>query len=338
MSKNFNTSELSSQRDVINELIQQKERLASEGRYLEANEIKNQINQIKNTSLYHKNQTLTEAQERQNEGLEEAFNIELQSLIEEWDNRIQTFVEKGKQAEMELNETHNIQMEELINNLTNKYPSIKYSKEYLENKTIELNLAKQERFKEAHYYKVKCDKLEQIENDKYIKDRNAHIQLKAEILGTKQANEKKCLREKFDTNYELLNKQKEDEIKQLSQKYKNIKCEMEYIHKKQKVGDKNKHKQIHATNALERINTLIMEKTKNRLNGSKISNSNCSSNRKEENNKIINKSQYEEENRNNENNVISENLGSENHDNENEEHTEIQNNERISDIGDNQEI
>lgn len=338
MSKNLNISELSSQRDVINELIQQKERLASEGRYLEANEIKNQINQIKNTSLYHKTQSLTETQERQNEGLEEAFNIELQSLIEEWDNRIQAFVEKGKQAEMELNETHNTQMEELINNLTNKYPSIKYSKEYLENKTIELNLAKQERFKEAHYYKVKCDKLEQIEHDKYIKDRNAHIQLKAEILGTKQANEKKCLREKFDTNFELLNKQKDDEINQLSQKYKNIKCEMEYIHKKQKVGDKNKHKQINAKNALERINTLIMEKTKNRLNGSKMSNSNYSSNRKEENNKIINKSQYEEETRNNDNNVITENLGSENHDNENEEHTEIQNNDRISDMGDNQEI
>ena len=101
MSKNFNISELSSQRDVINELIQQKERLVTEGRYLEANEIKNQINQIKNTSLYHKTLTLTETQERQNEGLEEAFNIELQSLIEEWDNKIQAFVEKGKQAEME---------------------------------------------------------------------------------------------------------------------------------------------------------------------------------------------------------------------------------------------
>lgn len=341
MSKNFNISELSSQRDVINELIQQKERLVTEGRYLEANEIKNQINQIKNTSLYHKTLTLTETQERQNEGLEEAFNIELQSLIEEWDNKIQAFVEKGKQAEMELNEIHNNQMEELINNLTNKYPSIKYSKEYLENKTIELNLAKQERFKEAHYYKVKCDKLEQIEHDKYIKDRNAHIQLKAEILGTKQANEKKCLREKFDTNFELLNKQKDDEINQLSQKYKNIKCEMDYFHKKQKVGDKNKHKQIHAKNALERITTLIMEKTKSKLNGSKMSNSNYSSNRKEEenNNKITNKSQYEEEdNRNNENNAITENLGSENHDNENEERTEMQNNnERISDMGENQE-
>ena len=319
MSNNYSVSEVSSQRDLLLELTQQKEKLVSEGKYLEANEVKNKINEIKNSSLYRKSQTLTETQEKQNEGLEEAFNIELHDLVEFWDNKIQDFIEKGKQAEAELNEYHNQQMEELINNLTNKYPAIKYSKEYLENKSIEINLAKQERFKEAHYYRVKCDKLEEKENAKYERDRNAHIQLKAEILGNKQANEKKCLRERNETQLDLLINQKNNELNKLSQKYKNIKNELDYFHKKQKIGKKNQSNIL--KNPIERINTLIMQKTKSKSNMSKVSESNFSTNRKNEK-------------KDSSNHIIAENLSGENQ--MNSPQTETQN-EQVSEMIENEQ-
>ena len=319
MSNNYSVSEVSSQRDLLLELTQQKEKLVSEGKYLEANEVKNKINEIKNSSLYRKSQTLTETQEKQNEGLEEAFNIELHDLVEFWDNKIQDFIEKGKQAETELNEYHNQQMEELINNLTNKYPAIKYSKEYLENKSIEINLAKQERFKEAHYYRVKCDKLEEKENAKYERDRNAHIQLKAEILGNKQANEKKCLRERNETQLDLLINQKNNELNKLSQKYKNIKNELDYFHKKQKIGKKNQSNIL--KNPIERINTLIMQKTKSKSNMSNVSESNFSTNRKNEK-------------KDSSNHIIAENLSGENQ--MNSPQTETQN-EQVSEMIENEQ-
>ena len=319
MSKNYSVSEVSSQRDLLFELTQQKEKLVSEGKYLEANEVKNKINEIKNSSLYRKSQTLTETQEKQNEGLFEAFNIELHDLVEFWDNKIQDFIEKGKQAETELNEYHNQQMEELINNLTNKYPAIKYSKEYLENKSIEINLAKQERFKEAHYYRVKCDKLEEKENAKYERDRNAHIQLKAEILGNKQANEKKCLRERNETQLDLLINQKNNELNKLSQKYKNIKNELDYFHKKQKIGKNNQSNIL--KNPIERINTLIMQKTKSKSNMSKVSESNFSTNRKNEK-------------KDSSNHIIAENLSGENQ--MNSPQTETQN-EQVSEMIENEQ-
>ena len=319
MSNNYSVSEVSSQRDLLLELTQQKEKLVSEGKYLEANEVKNKINEIKNSSLYRKSQTLTETQEKQNEGLFEAFNIELHDLVEFWDNKIQDFIEKGKQAETELNEYHNQQMEELINNLTNKYPAIKYSKEYLENKSIEINLAKQERFKEAHYYRVKCDKLEEKENAKYERDRNAHIQLKAEILGNKQANEKKCLRERNETQLDLLINQKNKELNKLSQKYKNIKNELDYFHKKQKIGKKNQSNIL--KNPIERINTLIMQKTKSKSNMSNVSESNFSTNRKNEK-------------KDSSNHIIAENLSGENQ--MNSPQTETQN-EQVSEMIENEQ-
>ena len=318
MSNNYSVSEVSSQRDLLLELTQQEEKLVSEGKYLEANEVKNKINEIKNSSLYRKSQTLTETQEKQNEGLEEAFNIELHDLVEFWDNKIKDFIDKGKQAEMELNEYHNQQMEELIDNLTNKYPAIKYSKEYLENKSIEINLAKQERFKEAHYYRVKCDKLEEKENAKYERDRNAHIQLKAEILGNKQANEKKCLRERNETQLDLLINQKNNELNKLSQKYKNIKNELDYFHKKQKIGKKNQSNIL--KNPIERINTLIMQKTKSKSNMSNVSESNFSTNRKNEK-------------KDSSNHIIAENLSGENQ--MNSPQTETQN-EQVSEMIENE--
>ena len=261
MSKQNSYIDLSSQRDLINSLIDEKNRLVSEGKYLEANEIKNKINEIRCNSLNNKTLSLSEIQEKQIENLEEAFNNDFRLLAEQWEERLSEFVEKGKQSESDLNNMHNIQMEELINNLTNNYPQIKYSKSYLEMKQIEMNYAKQEQFKEAHYYKCKCDKMEKQENENYNKKRNAHIQLKAEILGNKQEIEKKCLREKLDRQFELLNKHKEKDFQQLTLKYKNLKKELDSLHKKQKMGDKNKINVIKMNNALERINNLVMSKT-----------------------------------------------------------------------------
>ena len=127
MSKQNSYIDLSSQRDLINSLIEEKNRLVSEGKYLEANEIKNKINEIRCNSLTNKTLSLSETQEKQIEHLEEAFNNDFRLLAEQWEERLSEFIEKGKQSESDLNNIHNIQMEELINNLTNNYPQIKYS-------------------------------------------------------------------------------------------------------------------------------------------------------------------------------------------------------------------
>ena len=74
MSKQNSYIDLSSQRDLINSLIEEKNRLVSEGKYLEANEIKNKINEIRCNSLTNKTLSLSETQEKQIEHLEEAFN------------------------------------------------------------------------------------------------------------------------------------------------------------------------------------------------------------------------------------------------------------------------
>ena len=234
MSKQQSFIDPPSQRDLIASLLEEKNTLVSQGKYLEAETIKHQISDILHNSQSNKTFSLSETQSKQNENLEDSFNTEFLSLANHWETRLTDFITKSTQSENELLSSHNLQMETLINTLTSKYPSMKHSKHYLEMKQKEINHAKQEQYKDAHYYKCKCEQIEKIENENYIKKRNEHIQMKCEVLGQKQENERKCLRNKLDRQFELLNKQKESEFEKLKLKYKNLKKELDNVHKKQR--------------------------------------------------------------------------------------------------------
>ena len=224
---------------LLMQLIQEKEKLVSEGKYLEANEIKAKIDKLRKSNRNMRTQTLNLIQNKQNEELEENYNQEYQKLSDLWDNKLLSFIENGNKIEDELALNQNSKLEELINELTSNYPPIKFSSEYLNLKKIEKNLVKQERYQEANYYKSKCDKLEKEEIEKYNKERSDKIHKKAEALGLKFENEKKVLREKLDRNFELLKVQRDKELKQITSKYKNRKTELNCIHKKQRNINEN---------------------------------------------------------------------------------------------------
>ena len=211
----------------------------SEGKYLEANEIKTKIDKLRNSNRNMRTETLNLIQNKQNEELEENYNSEYQRISDMWDNRLLSFIENGNKIEDKLAQNQISKLEELINHLTSNYPTIKYSKEYLNLKQIERNLVKQERYQEANYYKSKCHKLEKEETKKYNKERNDKIHKKVEALGLKFENEKKDLREKLDRNFELLKVQRDKELKHITNKYKNRKTELNGIHKKQRIINGN---------------------------------------------------------------------------------------------------
>ena len=245
---------------LLMQLIQEKEKLVSEGKYLEANEIKAKIDKLRNSNRNMRKETLNLIQNKQSEELEENYNSEYQRISDMWDNRLLSFIENGNKIEDELAQNQISKIEELINNLTSNYPTIKYSKEYLNLKQIEKNLVKQERYQEANYYKSKCYKLEKEETEKYNKERNDKIHKKVEALGLKFENEKKVLREKLDRNFELLKVQRDKELKHITNKYKNRKNELNGIHKKQRIinGNDNLLRSQNINVATLKMNKTIM--------------------------------------------------------------------------------
>jgi hypothetical protein len=283
MDENNNT--LNEDQLILMQLLQEKEKLVSEGKYLEANEIKSKIDQLRKSNKNMRTQTLNLIQNKQNEDLEENYNLEYQNVSDMWDNKLLSFIENGNKLEEELVQNQNNKLEELINELTSNYPSIKYSKEYLNLKQIEKNLVKQERYQEANYYKEKCDKLEMEEIEKYNKERNDNIRKKVESFGLKFENEKKVLREKLDRNFELLKVQRDTELKQITFKYRNRKIDLNSIHRKQRNINQNDNL-IRSQNLNNYISTMNINKS-HISNQSKIFNNENDVNDNEKENKII---------------------------------------------------
>ena len=210
----------------IKELMEEKERLVQEGKYLEAEEIKQKINDMKKNTNIQKTGELHENQIKEREILEGDYESERKELEEKWDKKIKEFVEEGKKQEKELIELHNKKMEEYISKLTSEYPKIKYSTEYLNGRVQENKLAKQERYKEAAEKKILNDKMQQKENEKYEEERSENINKNAEALGIKQEQDVNVLRSRLARIYDLLVSKKDKALETLNNKYKNKKQEL----------------------------------------------------------------------------------------------------------------
>ena len=214
------------QSNEIKQLMEEKERLVQEGKYLEAEEIKQKINAMKKGTSSQKTGELHDNQIKERETLEGDYESERKELEEKWDKKIKDFVEEGKKQEKELVELHNKKMEEYISKLTAEYPRIKYSTEYLNGRVQENKLAKQERYKEAAQKKLVNDKMQQKENEKYEQERSENINKNAETLGIKQEQDLNVLRARLARIYDLLVSKKDKALETLNNKFKNKKQEL----------------------------------------------------------------------------------------------------------------
>ena len=212
--------------EELKKLMEEKDALAKEGKYLEAEEIRKKILSIKNDSSTNKKGELHNIQVKQRQTLEDEYKSERKELEEKWDKKIQEFVELGKKQEKELVEAHNKKMEEYITKLTAEYPHIKYSPEYLNGRLQQNKLAKQERFIEAAQKKALNDKMQQKENEKYESERSENINKNAESLGIKQEQDLNVLRARLARIYDLMTSKKEKELEVLDSKFKGKKQEL----------------------------------------------------------------------------------------------------------------
>ena len=212
--------------EELKKLMEEKDSLVKEGKYLEAEEIRKKIISIKIDSSSQKKGNLQSTQMKQRQTLEDEYKSERKELEEKWDKKIQEFVETGKKQEKELVEIHNKKMEEYITKLTAEYPHIKYSTEYLNGRLQENKLAKQERFIEASQKKILNDKMQQKENEKYESERSENINKNAEILGVKQEQDLNVLRARLARIYDLMTSKKEKELEILDNKFKGKKQEL----------------------------------------------------------------------------------------------------------------
>jgi hypothetical protein len=209
-------------------LIKEKQQLASEGKYLEAEAIKKKINEIRENNLGLRRKELNQCHNAELRNLEENFNREITQLITTWNETMLQFDEKCKNFELGIIERQKQEMFDFINTIESKLGLImKYSKEFLDLKDTENNLVKLERYIEAHAVRQKCDVLEKLDLKKFEKEKTEKIKARTDQLVIKHNLEKNSLRQKLDLEFSELNKKKEEDIELLTLKFKKRKMELE---------------------------------------------------------------------------------------------------------------
>lgn len=127
-------------------MIKEKDFLASQGKYLEAEIIRKQINEIKNNTIAQNKRELENKQIHEMKQLEDSFNSEIKAVNDFWDNEFNNFQAHYAGLTNSMEERHQkelLSLKEYIDDKFNK--NFKFSKEYLDLKTCEMNLVKQER-------------------------------------------------------------------------------------------------------------------------------------------------------------------------------------------------
>ncbi len=120
--------------------------MASEGRYLEAEQIRVKIVELSAEMKGNHKRDLNTQHFYESKTLEENYNKELMEINSTWEKRIEEFEQNAKGLEQSLNGKHEKEMEESIINLDNKISKIvKFSREYLQLKQSEQLLVKQEK-------------------------------------------------------------------------------------------------------------------------------------------------------------------------------------------------
>lgn len=161
------------------------------------------------------------------QSLEELFRKESQELESFFEGKIQVLQEKSKNLEEKLNYKHQNEMEELYNFLDQKLPKVvKYSKKYIDLKNQEINLAKQQNYKEAILIRKKCEDLDRIDTEKFNQEKTEKIKSQSIKTANKHLNEKNALKKKIELEFEELSKRKITELNTLHLKFKNRRAEL----------------------------------------------------------------------------------------------------------------
>ena len=205
--------------NTLKKLKNERDNYAQKGDYLKADKINEQIKfikeQIKSIPKFYTLNT---------EDLNNDFENEYNDIDDYFKYKIIDFNKEAKEKEERLKDEQEKELENYINHLNETIPlKAKYSKNLIELKNKELNCAKNDKFEEAQYYKKLCNKIEQKENKNYNIERNQKIDKLIKLFKEKQNKTYDFLIQKLQREFNEIIREKDDRIKYILSKYKNMK-------------------------------------------------------------------------------------------------------------------
>jgi hypothetical protein len=215
-------------------LTEHQKKCEEEGKYVEAEMANNRVKELKKQlKAQHENEL-----EMRHHGdlmeLEEAHIQEFNNFNEEWDKRMNEFQIHSAQLIQALEEKQEQKLQEEHDQIDKKLgDSFKKSPELLSLISMQVNLAKQKEYQQAHQIQIKAQDLEIKEQNKYYQDRQKRIEQHENKIIKQQETEMESLRKRIIAGENEQKKQRALELERMFQRYQNVKKELENGFKKE---------------------------------------------------------------------------------------------------------
>ena len=168
--------------------------------------------------------------------MEEIHIMEFNQFNQQWDQRMNEFQQHGHGLLKAMEERHIRELEDYSAELDKSLPNIfKPSAELLNMRKIQLNLAKQKNYAEAHSVQVRCNQMEKKERNQYDANRNHKRQLLENKKIKQQENELLALQKKIEAGENEQKKQRALDLEKMFLRYQNVKKELENKHKMERL-------------------------------------------------------------------------------------------------------
>lgn len=193
------------------------------GNYKEAELVHHVLKQLRLEEENRHVSALTQQQESERQGLEEAHMLEFQNFNRIWNEKIDAFEEHQLDCEAAMLERHSLELAEFHAEMSAeplKRP--KFSKDLLNLRKIQETLAKQKNYAEAHKMKLKADKLETHEMDKINRERAEKYSKKEASILSRHRAELMAMRKRMERGKEELERARRKELEMLLQRYHNV--------------------------------------------------------------------------------------------------------------------
>ena len=218
--------------DFIEILQQHQHECEVNGKYVEAEMAKNRIAELKDSKKTKEIDELKIRQQNECLELEETHIVEFNKFNQNWDMRMNEFQQHGLSLIKQMEDKHLNELEDYGDKLEKEIPNIfKPSAELLNLRRIQVNLAKQKNYNEAHSVQVKSNQLEKKERKEFAHNRDNKKSAMEQQLIKRQENELLALKKKIEAGENEQKKHRALDLEKMFLRYQNVKKELENKHK-----------------------------------------------------------------------------------------------------------
>mmetsp|Transcript_11125 Transcript_11125/g.19420 ORF Transcript_11125/g.19420 Transcript_11125/m.19420 type:complete len:389 (-) Transcript_11125:875-2041(-) len=228
------TGHLANDETVISYLAKLEEhrrKCEAEGRYQEAQAASIRLQDLKTAQVAKLRQDLIVNQSKELEEVRLVFEGEAGNFAAMWDNRVAEYETNFRQAVGSCKAAHDQQRQQYVETLLNKRPTKpKPSREYLQQRNMEVNLAKNKQYLQAVKVKEAADELYLAELEQTQATFETEQKLKVSKFTSKQQQEFGSLLQRAARGRDELELRRISESERRMFRYRNVVAELENLH------------------------------------------------------------------------------------------------------------